>query len=116
MQELQLVQPELKGMHCCLSIAGDQLRLALAGPSQSWLQVASNDLQSSNTRLTTGQVIRWGFPRPGKDRPCKHVCTVLMVCARALGVNGVSASGMSLHSWSFCDVIQVLQMQLTNLL
>lgn len=109
------MQPELKGMHCCLSIAGDQLRLVLAGPSQSWLQVAGNDLQSSNTILTTGQVIRWGFRDQEKTGHVRRYAHVLMVCAHALGVI-VSASGMSLHSWSFCEAIQVLQMQLTNLL
>jgi hypothetical protein len=54
-QELQLVQPELEGMHCCLSVAGNQRCLVLGGPSQSWLQVAGNDLQGSNPDLELGK-------------------------------------------------------------
>jgi hypothetical protein len=40
---------------------------------------------------------------------------VLMVYAHALALK-MSASGLSLHSWSFGDVLAELQMQVTNLL
>ncbi len=36
-QELQLMQPELKGVHSSFPVGGSQLRLMLLRPPQCWL-------------------------------------------------------------------------------